>query len=171
MSNPQENSHSTKQKITKEIWEAAMRDIQENQRFSRNPLTEKQLRAMRHTLNREWVQAQLLETSQRNEKVLDLLYERIHFLTHHLLIWEEQWERDQKWQKAIEEQLSMFMSGATKILRTVSEQAQEIIDGNPESQGDMMKLIMGTLNELRDKVDGLENSFRTSEALKKVQRS
>lgn len=126
---------------------------------------------MRHTLNREWVQAQLLETSQRNEKVLDLLYERIHFLTHHLLIWEEQWERDQKWQKAIEEQLSMFMSGATKILRTVSEQAQEIIEGNPESQGDMMELIMGTLNELRDKVDGLENSFRTSEALKKIQRS
>lgn len=171
MSNVQENSQSTKAKITKEIWEAAMKDIQENQRFSRNPLTEKQMRAMRDTLNRDWAQAKLLDTDQRNEKMLILLYERIHYLTHHLLLWEEQWELDQKWQKAIEEQLNIFMAGATKILRTVSEQAQEIIEGSPESQGDMMKLIMGNLNELRDKLSNLENSFRKSEASKKAQKS
>ena len=164
----QENNQSPKANLTREIREAAMNEIQENQRFSRNPLTEKQMRAMRNTLNQDWEKAQKQEQlASRYGEMLDVLYKRVHFLTHHLLLWEEQGERDRKWQIAFEDKLNGFMNGATQILQTISEQAHEIIEGIPKSQGEMLGLIMGTLNELRDKVSNLENSFRTSEVSKK----
>ena len=172
MSNPQEEKLPSKAKWTRETWEAAMKELQENQRLSRNPLTAKEMRAMRYTLNQDWEKTQQIEQlAARYGEMLEILYMRIHYLTHHFLLWEEQWERDQKWQKAIEDQLNVFMNGATQILQTVSEQAQEIIEGSPKSQGEMMGLIMGTLNELREKVNGLENSFRSSEASKRIQKS
>ena len=86
MSNPQEEKQPSKAKWTRETWEAAMKDIQENQRLSRNPLTAKEMRAMRFTLNQDWEQAQQIgQLASRYGEMLDILYQRVHFLTHHLL--------------------------------------------------------------------------------------
>lgn len=139
----------------------ALKNFLRHQRWLKSPLNEEQMKKLRYSMNMDWEETEKMDGPERQEKRMNLLYERFHYLNDHLLIWEEERERDRTWKKKIETELSNFMEDADELLKIISEQAQKIMDGDTASQGEMTELIMGTLNELRGRVSGLENTVNS----------
>ena len=99
-----------------------------------------------------------LQSPERETKQLRALLDSAITLHHHFIAWEDNRAKDMTWKRSIEAALRKFMVEQTNLLQSMETKLDEQLNGNPESQGEMLNLVMGTLNDLRTRLEKVEAS-------------
>ena len=111
------------------------------------------------TLNAKYFAAQKeLESPQREAEQLRALLDSVITLHRHFIAWEDNRAEDMEWKRSIEATLREAVTRQTNILQSMENKLDELLNGKPESQGEMFNLVMGTLNDLRMRLEKVEAS-------------
>ena len=115
----------------------------------------------RITLQAEYLEARgTLKSPEREETQMRAIYRAVDTLHNYFITWEEARKEDMAWKRSIEKALREGLNEQTVILQNISEAQEAILSGETSGQGEMMNLVMGTLNEIRERVQALEASRR-----------
>ena len=99
-----------------------------------------------------------LQSPEREVKQLRALFNSVITLHRYFIAWEDSRAKDMEWKRSIEAALREAVTSQTNILQSMENKLDELLNGKPESQGEMLNLVMGTLNDLRTRLEKVEAS-------------
>ena len=102
----------------------------------------------------------VLKSPQKEKAQLQALFKNQKQLHNYFITWEEARKEDMAWKRSIEKDLREALDEQMTILQNIAEAQEAILNGETSGQGEMMNLVMGTLNEIRERVQALEASRR-----------
>ena len=119
------------------------------------------IRESQVTLETKYLSAkETLQSPEREAEQLRALLDSIITLHRHFIAWEDNRAKDMEWKRSIEVALREAVTMQTNILQSMENKLDELLNGKPESQGEMLNLVMGTLNDLRTRLEKVEASSR-----------
>lgn len=110
-----------------------------------------------------------LQSPERETEQLRALLDSSMTLHRHFIAWEDNYAKDMAWKRSIEAGLRNFMAEQTNLLQLIETKLDEQLNGNPESQGGMLNLVMGTLNDLRIRLERVEMSSNSRQLVRPKQ--
>ena len=99
-----------------------------------------------------------LESPKREAEQIRAIFYGLQTLMQYFVTWQDKREEDRRWKDSVENALKKVVEQQTGILQSLETKLDALLNGDSDSQGEMMTLILGILNELRDRLSAVENS-------------